>query len=232
MVSLDDAVIARYEREGEHFEVLVDPDMAQKIREGAEDVLLSDVLVIDAIFKDARKGDHAAENLFLKIFKTENVDEIALFIIKEGEIQLTTQQKKQMQEEKRKQIVEIIATNAINPQTKTPHPPQRIELAMEDAKVHIDPFKSPQAQVQDILKDLQKIMPIRFEKVTLAIKVPGNDYARCYGEIHDAGRLLKEEWQSDGTWIGLVEIPAGIQLDLIDRIQAKTKGQAEIKTMK
>jgi len=231
MVSLDDAVIAHYEKQGDRFEVLVDPDKAQAIKEG-EDIPLEEVWVIDAIFKDAKKGDHASEQLFKKIFHTEEVEKIALIIIKEGEIQLTTQQKKKMQEEKRKQIVEIIATNAINPQTKTPHPPQRIELALEEARVHVDPFKSASAQVQDILKVLQAIMPIRFEKVTMAVKIPGDDYARCYGVLHDAGRLLKEEWQADGTWIGLIEIPAGIQLDLIDRIQGKTKGQAEIKVMK
>jgi ribosome maturation protein SDO1 len=231
MVSLDDAVIARYEKQGDRFEVLVDPEKAQEIREGAE-IPLSDVLVIDAIFKDAKKGDHASEHLYNKIFDTEDVEAIALIIIKQGEIQLTTQQKKNMQDVKRKQIVEIIAKNAINPQTKTPHPPQRIELALEEARIHVDPFKPAQSQVQDILKKLQAIMPIRFEKVTLAIKIPGNDYARCYQELHDAGRMLKEEWQSDGSWIGLIEIPAGIQLDLIDRIQSKTKGQAEVKNLK
>lgn len=231
MVSLDDAVIARYERSGEHFEVLVDPEKAQAIREG-EDIPLEDVWVIDAIFKDARKGDHASENLFEKFFGTEEVSKIAIFIIKEGEIQLTTQQRKQMMEEKRKQLIAIIAMNAINPQTKTPHPPTRIELAMDEAKVAIDPFKSAESQVQGILKQLQAIIPIRFEKVTVAIKLPGTEYARAYGVIKDTGRMLKEEWQSDGSWIGLLEIPAGIQLDLIDKVQAKTKGQADIKVVK
>jgi ribosome maturation protein SDO1 len=231
MVSLDDAVIAHLDKGGHRFEVLVDPDKAKLVKEG-KDVSISDVVADEAIFKDAKKGDHASEKVLEEVFETQDFETIALIIIKKGEIQLTTQQKKKMLEDKVKQVVEIIARNAINPQTGGPHPPQRIAIAMEEAKGHIDPFKSAEAQVHDVLKALQPLLPIRFEKITMAIKVPGTEYPRIYTEVKGAGRLLKEEWGGDGSWIGLVEIPAGIQIDLITKLQAKTKGQVESRIVK
>jgi ribosome maturation protein SDO1 len=228
MVSLEEAVTARYDFEGERFEVLVDPDSAQKIRNG-EEVDLTEKLAIDTIFKDASKGDRASEEKLNKIFKTNEVLEIALAIIQKGEIQLTTEQRRTLMENKRKQIVDVISRNAINPQTKTPHPPQRIELAMKEAKVNVDPFKSIDSQVKDVLKDLQPILPIRFEKVIIAVKLTAADSAKVYRDLKGFGKLTKEEWQKDGSWIGLVEIPAGMQETFFEVMNNKTKGNIEMK---
>ncbi len=46
------------------------------------------------------------------------------------------------------------------------------------------------------------------------------------------GELVKEEWQADGSWIGVVKIPAGIQLDFYGLVNRLTKGGAEIKLLK
>ena len=133
-------VIARIEKAGEKFEVIVKPDAVQRLREGKDvDVLAN--LAIDEIFRDAHKGSKASEEKMQDFFGTTDKLEVAKQLIRKGEIQLTTEQRREMQEQKRKQIVQYIAQNAINPQTNTPHPPQRIEIAMEEAKVHVDPFK-------------------------------------------------------------------------------------------
>jgi len=232
MVSLDDAIIARYETSGERFEVLVDAKMVWKIRnddELGENFNILDYLAIDTIFKDSNKGIRASSESMVKIFNNTEIQKIAMDIIIKGEIQLTTEQRKEMMENKRKQIISTIARNAINPKTKTPHPPQRIELALNEAKVSIDPFKPVDAQVQDILKKLQPILPIRFENVVIAVRLSGEDYGKCYGDIKNFAKITKDEWQKDGSWIGLIELPAGLQGDFYDKINSKTKGNAEIK---
>ncbi len=232
MVSLDDAVIARLDTSGERFEVLVDPIMVWKIRnkeELGENFDILEYLAIDTVFKDSNKGIRASTESMMKTFKSTEIQNVAMEIINRGEIQLTTDQRKEMTENKRKQIVATIARNAINPKTKTPHPPQRIELAIAEAKVPIDPFKPVDAQVQDILKKLTPILPIRFENVVMAIKLSGEDYGKIYGDLKNFGKITKEEWQKDGSWIGLLELPAGLQADFYDRINSKTKGNAEIK---
>ena len=46
MVSLDDAVVARLERSGSRFEILVDPDLAQEWKRDAESTEMGDVLAV------------------------------------------------------------------------------------------------------------------------------------------------------------------------------------------
>ena len=224
-------VIARVEKAGEKFEVMVKPEAVQKIRDGKEVDLLRE-LAIDEIFRDAHKGSKASEEKMTEFFGTTDPLSVAKQIIQRGEIQLTTDQRRQMLEAKRKQIVQYIAANAINPQSGAPHPPQRIENAMEEAKVHIDPFKAVEEQVKDVLDALRPLLPIRFEKVRIAVKLSAEDSAKCYGDIKAFGTILREEWQPTGAWIGVVEMPAGMQTDFLERLNAKTKGNVETRVLK
>jgi ribosome maturation protein SDO1 len=231
MVSLEKAVTAHLEKGGFRFEVLVDPGAAQKIREGRE-LEVGEDLAADQIFKDSSKGDRAADENIKKVFGTTDVKTVATAVIKDGEIALTTAQRKEMTEQKRKAIVSEIARNAINPQTKTPHPAARIEMAMEEAKVKIDPFKPVEEQVKHILEALRPIIPIRFEKVNMAVRLKGEDYAKCIGDIKSFGTLKREEWQSNGMWIGVVEMPAGLQTDFMEKLNEKTRGSVEVRLLK
>lgn len=224
-------VIARVEKAGERFEVLVKPDAVQRLRDGKDIDLLRE-LAIDQIFRDAHKGSRASEEKMAEIFGATRPLDVAKQIILKGEIQLTTEQRREMQEAKRRQIVQYIAANAINPQTGAPHPPQRIEIAMQEAKVHVDPFKGIEEQVKEILDALRPLIPIRFEKVRIAVKLSAEDSAKCYGDIRAFGTILKEEWQSSGAWIGVVEMPAGMQLEFLERLNAKTKGNVETRVLK
>lgn len=224
-------VIARIEKSGEKFEVLVKPEAVQKIRDG-KDVDLLKELAIDEIFKDAHKGSKASEEKMVEFFGTAEPLAVAKQIIQRGEIQLTTEQRRQILEVKRKQVVHYIAANAINPQTGAPHPPQRIENAMEEAKVHIDPFKPVEEQVKDVLDALRPLLPIRFEKVRIAVKLSAEDSAKAYGDIKGYGTILKEEWSPTGAWLGVVEMPAGLQTDFLERLNAKTRGNVETRVLK
>lgn len=231
MVDLDEAIVARFESHGESFEILIDPGVVQKMKDGKE-VDLIDHMVIDTIFKNAKKGTRAQEEKIKEIFGTVEPLEVAKVIILKGEVQLTTEQRKIMQENKRKRIVEYIARNAMNPQTGGPHPPTRIETAMEEARIHIDPFKSVEAQVPAVMDAIRPLIPIRFDKVRIAVKVSGENYGRCYEEFKHFGKILREEWQKDGSWIGVVEMPAGLQTDFMEKVANRTHGEAETKVVK
>ncbi len=224
-------VIARFEKAGEKFEVIVKPEAVQRLRDGKPVDLMAE-LAIDQVFRDAHKGSKASEEKMVEFFGTTDALGVAKQVILRGEIQLTTEQRRQMLEAKRKQIVQYIAQNAVNPQTGAPHPPQRIEIAMEEAKVHIDPFKSVEEQVKEVLDALRPLIPIRFEKVRIAVRLSAEDSAKCYGDIKSFGTILKEEWSPTGAWIGVVEMPAGMQTDFLERLNAKTKGNVETKILK
>ncbi|SCG85046.1 ribosome assembly factor SBDS [Methanobacterium congolense] len=231
MVTLEDAVIARLEYYGEHFEILVDPDLASDFKRG-EDIKIEDVLAVEEVFKDARKGDKASEEAMMKAFSTVDPIEAAPTIIKKGHVQLTAQQRKEMQEEKRKMIVATITRESINPQTKLPHPARRIEIAMEECKIHVDPFKSVDEQVKTVLKAIRTKIPIRFEKVKVAVKIPGDFTGKAYGAVSEFGTIKNEEWQQDGSWVAVIEIPGGLQDSFYTKMSELTHGQVETKLIK
>ena len=231
MISLDDAVIARLHKGEDHFEILVDPHAAEKLIEGKDVDILSS-LAIDTIFKDSKKGTHASQESLEKIFGTDDVETIVKEIILKGDIQLTTEQRHEMQEQKRKRIIDIIVKNAVDPKTKTPHPRQRIELAIEEAGIHIDPFKPVDEQVKLVVEALRPIIPISMEQVKISVKISSQYIGKAYGIARNFGVLEREDWQSDGSWIGVIRIPAGMQTDFYDKLNTVTKGNVETRILK
>jgi len=231
MVSLERAVIARLKRGGEVFEVLVDPYLARDLKEGKE-VDFEQLLAVEEVFKDAKKGERASKEELQKIFGTSDVRVIARKIIIEGEVQITAEQRREMLEQKKKQIIEYIRRNTVDPRTGAPHPPTRIEMALESAKVHIDIFKPVEAQIKDIVKALKPILPMRFEEIEIAIKIPPEHTGRAISALYSFGNVIKEEWQRDGSWICVMRIPAGLQGDLMDLLGKVAKGEALTKVLK
>jgi ribosome maturation protein SDO1 len=231
MVRLEDAVPARLKTHGATFEVLVDPDGALALRRG-EDIKIEDILAVEDVFENASRGDRSAEDDLIKAFETTDVVTIAEKIIRKGEISLTAEQRKQIIENKRRQVVEIIARNAINPQTKAPHPPARIDQAIKEAKVNIDPAKSTDELVNIAMKAIRPLIPIRFEEVEVAVKIPPAYAPKAYGEIAAFGKVTREAWQNNGAWIGVVKIPAGMQTDFYSLVNRVSKGEAETKLLK
>ena len=231
MVSLDDAVIARLKKGEEHFEVLVDPYAAADLIDGKE-IDIIQILAIDTIFKDSKKGTHASEETIKEKFGTDDVAEIAKQIVLNGDIQLTTEQRHKMQKNKKNRIIETISRNAMDPKTKAPHPRQRIELAMDEAGVHVDPFKPVSEQVKTIIEALRPLIPISMEHVRISVKIPPEHIGKAYGVARNYGTLEREEWQSDGSWIGIIKIPAGMQTDFYDKLNDVTKGNVSTKLLK
>ena len=228
MVNLEDAIVARLETHGETFEILLDPKAMDFIKQGKE-VNLIDYMAVEDIFNNACKGTRPTEDKLKEAFGTTDVEEIAERIIAKGEVQITAEQRKEMLEVKKAKIIAYISANAINPQTKLPHPPKRIELALEEAKFRVDPFKSVEKQVEEAMHVLRPLIPIRFEKSRVAIRLKGDDYGKCYDDLAHFGIVEREEWQKDGSWIGVMEIPAGLITDLENKLNSRTKGRAEIK---
>jgi ribosome maturation protein SDO1 len=231
MVALDESIIAKLKTHGKTFEVFVDPDGALAFKKG-DPVKIENILAVEDVFSDARNGDRPAEQDVINAFGTTDALKIAEKIINEGELQLTTEQRRKIQEDKKKQIIAFIARNAINPQTKAPHPPARIETAMDEAGIHIDPMKSVEEQVDTTMKAIRPIIPIRFEEVKVAIKLPPEYATKAYGSVAKFGNLLKQEWQNDGSWIGVLSIPAGMQDELYSLLNRLTKGSAETRLIK
>ncbi len=231
MVKLEKAVVARFEFSGEKFEVLVDPDLAFKLKQG-EQVSFNELLAADTVFKDAHKGNEASPESLTKSFGTTDVQEITKKIILKGEVQLTTDQRKKFVEQKRKEIIDFISRNAVNPQANAPHPPQRIDNALNEAKITIDPMKSVAEQVNKIIPEIRKLIPISMEKLSIAVRIPSMHAGKAASMLHRSYKILKEEWQSDGSLIALIELPAGLKQELLGELSKITHGEVESKIVK
>jgi ribosome maturation protein SDO1 len=227
MVKMNEAVIARIEKGGHTFELLVEPNLAMEVKHGKE-VDLGNLLAVERVFKDARKGDEQGKDIVQKVFLTTDMKEVAEKIIQHGEVQLTTEQRRAMLEKKRAEIFNFISRNAINPQTKTPHPPQRIQNAMDEAKVHIDAFKSTEEQIEEIVKALKPIIPISMEKIDFAVKIPAEHAGKCSAIIHKF-EIKKEQWLNDGSLAVEFQLPAGLKQDLLNKLNSATHGDIVVK---
>ena len=151
---VDKVSVVRYTFANEKFELLVKPDPAFDYKLGKISEI-SKILVSDEIYTDSSKGNRATNEKLTQVFKTQDSMEIAKIIMKKGELNLTTEQRKKMTAEKKKQIVTFISKTYVDPKTHLPHPPLRIEQAMTDGRVSIDPFKNADDQINDIVEKLQ-----------------------------------------------------------------------------
>ena len=226
----DKYTTARLARGTDHFEILVKPQQALDYKLGKQ-VPMSQVLIIEEVYSDSGKGTRASEEKLQKHFSTTDPVKIAEEIMKSGELQLTTDQRRQLVEDKRKQIVSIITRNAVDPRTGTPHPPLRIEQAMGQIRLSIDPYKSAEEQAKQVIEELRPILPLKMEQMKIAVKVFPEHAARAYNAFKSFGTVTKEEWQADGTLMAVLEMPAGMYGSFIDRVGKLTQGSIQTKVL-
>jgi ribosome maturation protein SDO1 len=211
----------------DRFEILVKPDPALDYKLGKK-IDISNILISDEIYSDANKGTRVPNEKLIKNFKTKDQIEIAKHILEHGDVNLTTDQRRRMVDEKKKQIIQYISRNFIDPKTHLPHPPLRIENAMEQIRLVIDPFKRPEEQAKKIIDDLRKILPLKSENLQLVITIPPQFSSQSYSIIKGLGDLKDEKWLHDGSLKVIIEINAGLRLTFIERVNSITKGSAHI----
>jgi ribosome maturation protein SDO1 len=219
--------LARLKKGGKEFEVVVEPDNAIAFKKGSS-MDIREVLRGEHIFSDAKKGVLASDNDMKAIFNTDDPLKVALIILKEGEIQLTTEYREKLREDKKKHILYIIQRNAIDPTTKLPHPMTRIENAFEQIKFKVDEFKNAEEQVDDVVKHMMVVMPIRLEQIILQIDVPSQHAHQAYGVLKKIGTIKKDAWGSDGSLSLELQIPAGLQEEVMEKLNSMTHGGVDV----
>jgi ribosome maturation protein SDO1 len=220
--------MAKLKKGGNNFEVAIDPDLAIEFKKG-KSIEIREILKSENIFFDLNKGLIASEKAMKEIFNTDDLLKVAEIIINTGDIQLTSDYRNKLREEKRRKIINIIQKNGIDPRTNLPHPLQRIENAFEEAKIKVDEIKNAEDQIQEILKKLMPILPIKFQKKKLQIHIPAISAGKCYPILKNLSQMNQENWLNDGSFTAIVEIPAGLYEEFLDKINKVTHGGSEIK---
>ena len=212
--------LARIKKAGKNFQILVDLDDALKFKKGE---LSSIEAEGDKVFTDSKKGNVASSSDLNEAFGTTNVQEVVETIVKSGEIQLTQEHRDEKQEQKFKQVVNFLVTNAIDPQTKNPHTPERIKSALEQAKINITnvPIEN---QIKNIIAEVSKIIPIKLETRKVKITIPAIHTGKAYGVVSQYKE--EENWLDNGDLQIVVAVPSGILIDFYDKLNSVTHGAA------
>src|SRR5437899_11846993 len=148
--------------DGEHFEILVNPDPALNFKLGKQ-IEPSQVIAVDEVFSDSSKGLRVGTEKLKKHFKTEDPAKAAVEVLRRGELQLTQEQRKKLLDEKRKSIVTMIAKTYVDPRTSLPHPPIRVEQAMQEARIPIAPFRAAKGQPKRVASRIRPTIPLSAE---------------------------------------------------------------------
>ena len=193
---------------------------------------MHDVLAVMEVFTDSRKGLEASPKAMEEAFGTTDAQEVALAIIKKGDIQLTQEHRQRIREQKMRQLINLLHINAVDAKTHLPHPMQRIEAALAEAKFHLDENKPVEAQLHDAIDRLRPIMPIRFEVKEMNVKISPQYTGKAYGVLKKFGPLLREEWQNNGYLHAVVEIPGGLETDFYEQLNAVCHGEVEVSVLK
>jgi ribosome maturation protein SDO1 len=223
----DKLTTVRFVVGGDRFEILVEPDAALNYKLGKK-VELSQILASDEIYTDSSKGQRASEEKLVKHFRTAAFEDVVRVILAKGELQLTTEQRRRMVDEKRKQIISFISKNYVDPKTNLPHPPLRIEQALQQVRVVIEPNRDAEEQAKKIVDELRSILPLKTGNLKLRVSVDAVHAPQAIGVLKGFGEILKEDWRADGGLNAVVEIPVAAQRSLLDKLGSVTKGAAQV----
>ncbi|MBR9702350.1 ribosome assembly factor SBDS [Candidatus Pacearchaeota archaeon] len=212
--------LARIKQAGKNFEIIVDLDEALKFKKGESSFIEAEG---DKVFTDSKKGEAASDSDLKDSFGTTDTNEIIQKIVKDGEVQLTQEHRSAEQEQKFKQVVDFLVSNAVDPQTGNPHTADRIQSALKQA--HVNVKNAPiESQIKDIVDEISKIIPIKIEVKKVKITIPAVHTGKAYGVVTQYKE--SENWLDDGSLEVVVNVPAGLIMDFYDKLNNVTHGSA------
>ncbi|HEU5447010.1 MAG TPA: ribosome assembly factor SBDS [Nitrososphaeraceae archaeon] len=224
---VDKFTIVRLSAGNEKFEILVKPDPALEYKLGKK-MDISNIMISDEIYSDANKGTRSSTEKLMKQFKTTDQLEIAKQIMARGDLNMNTDQRRKMIEEKKRQIVEYINKNFVDPKTHMPHPVSRINAVLDEARLAIDPFKRLDDQIKNIIEPLRKVLPLKSEILELNVTVPAQFSGQSFSVFKSIGEIKSEQWLADGSLQVVLNLNAGMKSSFLDRIGTATKGSAQV----
>ena len=228
----DKAFQVRYKFAGENFEVLVDFNKLNEFKKKPNEISVYDVLADRKIFRDQKKGEIASENLLMDIFKLSSKEEILKIILLKGECQIPTEFLNKLRNEKKLQVINYIAENAINPQTKGKYTQTMIQSEVNNLKYNFKANIDFIIQAEEVLRQLKKVVPISLEKVILELKVPAEFCGNFYGKFRKYGRITKEFFDKEGNLRLHIEVMESILDTIIEYIKRNSNNSAEYHIVK
>ncbi len=69
------------------------------------------------------------------------------------------------------------------------------------------------------------------ERSSIALVVPAEHTGKAYNLINTMASLTKEEWKNNGALECTIEIPSGLQVEFLEKLNKLTHGRAQTKIL-
>ncbi len=215
-------VIARIKIKGKNYETLVNVDKALQLKKGQK-VNIENVVAIDKIFYDSKKGLHVSDADLEKAFGTSDIKEVAEKIVKQGEVQVPKEYRDKERSDKRRQVVDFLVRHSIDPRTGSPHTAERISNALDEAGISID-SKPMEQQITRVIEKIKEVLPLKIQSKKLKLRIPSEHTGKVYGLLQEYKE--SENWLGNGDLECVVNIPVGLQEEFYDKLNSVTHGSA------
>lgn len=221
--SSSDMSLVRIKRGGAKFEIAVYPGKVMLFRE-KKISNLDEVVQQQAIYTNIANGVQAgAAELAGSFPEAKSTQEIIQLILLKGEVQLTAAERKEKLEKRRREVVNHLHKYYVNPKTNLPHPTVRIEAALDEMKVRIDPDLPADKQVAQIIKNMPAVLPIKKQEVRASLTIPHRHVGATHSLVGQYVKIETEQWTDIGCVMSITSNP-GDWNTLLSLLNEATKG--------
>eukprot|EP01091_Cochliopodium_minus_P019887 TRINITY_DN8508_c0_g1_i1.p1 TRINITY_DN8508_c0_g1~~TRINITY_DN8508_c0_g1_i1.p1 ORF type:complete len:255 (+),score=65.51 TRINITY_DN8508_c0_g1_i1:39-803(+) len=213
------------------YELLVNHGSVDKWKEdGKKEEDWRKVLYVDDLFKNSSKGERPTKEELAESFGNFDLKTIQQTIAFSGEIQLTTNDRKELTDNKRKAIINIINKNYVDPQSKRPYSVVQIDSALTSIKAKIDIQKSAEDQVKLIMKDLVLKLPLtKVAAFEGKLIISNSHVGKVQSNLKSFCSVGSESW-SDNSWIVKVSLTTSEYDPLIQFLTKSTNGDFQFES--
>lgn len=171
-IKLTNVSLVRLKKGKKKFEIACYQNKVQDYRKGIEEDL-DEVLQIHQIFINVSKGLIASKDDLNKSFGSTDPDPIIKEILNRGDIQLSEKERQLMLNKINNEMLSIISTKCINPNSKKRYPPTMIHKALTELKYNVVVNKQAKLQALDAIKLLisKQIIPIARAKMEVKVEI-------------------------------------------------------------
>jgi ribosome maturation protein SDO1 len=223
----EDFQVVKFKDKKITFELLVKPNTVLQFRSGK--IGLDNTLFSDDIFTNYSKGEKAKANDLQGTFGTDNLKECAKVILEKGEYNLSTAERKEKVDKKKKEIINYIHKYYTDPRNKTPHPITRIENAFEQIKYNVDPFKLTEQQAQDVVKLMINTgLPLKKSEIEAQLTLKHAYLGQAGAIVKKWCKIMSDSYNAQGATYRITMVPGDYDA-FMKELDSITKGDYDFK---
>lgn len=179
------------------------------------------------------KGAFASKSDLTSAFGASTpLEKIILEILTKGELQVGEKERQANLSQLHNEVMSIVASKCVDPNTGRVYPTTMIEKALAGAKEDwsgVKDGKSAKAQALEAIRVLVKIQVIPITRAKMRVRVAVGKAAK------DTVKGLVEKVQSEemngGDWVAECDVEPGKYKELVEVVKKETKGRGRVEVL-